>query len=211
MSESAVPHLKPVGTDAPLFQYPIPVGVRLEGHGWFQFHHAWWRTSDFRKYADREVRAVWFDLLSASQDEDPVGTLPVAEADLAWIARVSLEDWKRLMARTYTPLHGWQRCVCSDGKFRLYHPKLLTVTEGAARSRTAAEERRASDRERKRLKELPERIIRAGGTQKMTEDMGYVIRLDQYLLEVLPEGKSRTIASVRAAMEALELGETALR
>lgn len=192
------------GGDAVLFQYPIPVGVRLESHGWFQFHHAWWRTSDFRKDADREVRAVWFDLLAGAQDEDPVGTLPVADRDLAWIARVPLEDWSRLMARDYTPVYGWCRCQCSDGRLRLYHPKLLSVTVAAARSHVDAEERRADERERKRLKALPDKILRAGGTQRMSEDHGYVARLDQFLLEN-SGGKSRTTAVVRAAMEAMDL------
>lgn len=198
----SVPKLKPVATDD-LFHYPIPVGVRLESHGWFQFHHSWWRTSEFRRDADREVRAVWLDLLVGAQDEDPVGTLPVADRDLAWIARLPLDEWLRLMARPVTPLYGWQRCLCSDGSVRLYHPKLLKVTQGAAQSRMDAEERRAADRERKRLKLLPEQILRAGGSRRMSEDPAYLARLDQYLSDHA-EG-SRTVRIVRAAMEALEM------
>lgn len=189
---------------AALFKYPIPVGVRLESHGWFQFHHSWWRTSDFRRDADREVRAVWFDLLSGAQDEDPVGTLPVAPKDLAWIARVSLEDWMRLMERPINPLYGWHSCICSDNRVRLYHPKLLEVTKGAARSSVVAEEKREQDRERKRLKDLPDKIVRAGGSQRMAGDQGYVLRLDQFLIENSDGAGTRTISRVRAAMEALE-------
>lgn len=198
-------HLRPM-TEDQLDRYPIPVGVRLESHGWFQFHHSWWRSSDFRRDADREVRAVWLDLICGSQDEDPVGTLPVADKDLAWIARISLEDWQRLMQRPVTPLYGWKRCVCSDGRIRLYHPKLLTVTQGAAKSATDAEDRRAADRERKRLKELPDRIIRAGGSRRMAENPAYILRLDQWLMDNIGEGKSRTVRVVLSGMEALEIG-----
>lgn len=201
---SLAPNLRPIDIDE-VFTYPIPVGVRLESHSWFQFHHAWWRDSDFRRDADREVRAVFFDLLCGSQDQNPVGTLPTADKDLAWIARVTLEDWQRLMQRPITPLYGWKRCSCSNGQIRLYHPTLLKVTRAAAKSHTDAEERRAADRERKRLKELPEKVIRAGGSRRLSEDPAYILRLDQYLVEHIDEGKSRTVRSVRMAMEAMEL------
>ncbi|MBN8291042.1 hypothetical protein JI664_03600 [Rhodobacter sp. NTK016B] len=191
-----------------LFRYPIPVGVRLESHGWFQFHHAWWRTSEFRRDADREVRAVFLDLLCAAQDEDPVGTLPMADRELAWVARMSLDDWLRLTSRDVTPLHGWKPCTVSDGRMRFYHPKLLQVTEGAARMKVEAETRRADDRERKRLKELPDRILRAGGSQRLAQDLAYICRLDQFLLDTLEPGKSRTAARVREAMEKMELADT---
>lgn len=203
---SLAPLLRPVVSDE-LFHYPIAVGVRLESHGWFQFHHSWWRTSEFRRDADREVRAVWFDLLTAAQDEDPVGTLPCADKDLAWIARVPLDDWVRLMARPVTPLYGWERCVCSDGSIRLYHPKLLTVTRGAARSATDAEERRAADRERKRLKELPDKIVRAGGSRRLADNPAYVLKLDQWLLDHAEDGGSRTVRRVLAGMEAMEIDQ----
>ena len=201
---SAKPHLQPVGTDD-VFRYPIPLGVRLESHGWFQFHHSWWRTSDFRRDADRDVRGVFLDLLCASQDEDPVGTLPVSDSDLAWVARISLDEWVRLMARPITPLYGWSRCIVSDGRVRLYHPKLLTVTKSAAQSKVDAEQRRADDRERKRLKDLPERILRAGGSRRLSEDQSYVVRLDQVLCETLEPGTSRTVLRVKQAMEQLDL------
>lgn len=187
--------------DLPL--YPIALGVRLSSHGWFQFHHAWWRTSDFHRDADREVRAVWFDLLCAAQDEDPVGTLPVEPAALAYIARCTLEDWTRLSARALIPLNGWQRCLISDGSVRLYHPKLLQVTTGAAKSHTDAEARRAADRDRKRLKDLPDQIVRAGGARRLADAPAFVLQLDQWLVENAEQGKNRTVQAVRRGLEAL--------
>lgn len=185
--------------------YPIPVGTRLDGHSWFQFHHAWFRASDFRRKADEAVRAVWLDLIVAAQDEDPVGTLPAEAPALAWLARLPLERWFELAARETSPLYGWDRCRVSDGRVRLYHPKLLQVTESAARAKLEAAARRASDRERKRLAELPAKVLAAGGSQRMAEDAGFIARLDDHLLRTLPEGTTRTTSRVREAMEAISL------
>jgi len=186
--------------------YPIPVGTRLDGHSWFQFHHSWFRSSDFRRQADVESRAVWLDLIVAAQDEDPVGTLPAEPSALAWLVRVPLERWLELSARSYGPLYGWQKCRVSDGRVRLFHPKLLQVTESAARAKLEAAARRANDRERKRLAELPAKVLAAGGTQRMVQDAGFIAQLDDHLQRTLPEGVSRTVARVREGMEALSMG-----
>lgn len=206
---SAPPRLAPgsallIDTGA-LPDYPIPVGVRLDGHSWFQFHHAWFRSSDFRRLADETVRAIWLDLIVAAQDEDPVGTLPVEPSALAWLARVPLERWHEVSQRAVPPLYGWQRCQVSDGRVRLFHPRLLEVTQGAVRGRLESAARRASDRERKRLAELPAKILAAGGTTRMAEDAGFVARLDAELTATLPDGVSRTVQRVRAAMEGLAM------
>lgn len=200
-----IPETLRVVDSAEIDTYPIPVGVRLVSHGWFAFYHTWWRASEFRRDADRDVRAVFIDLLCAAQDEDPVGTLPVEPRALAWAARISLEEWQLLAARPISPLHGWRRCLVSDGRQRLYHPKLLEVTESAARAHIDAVNRRASDRERKRLKDLPDKVVMAGGSQRMAQDSGYIARLDQHLTETLPVGMTRTVARVRAAMEDLAM------
>jgi hypothetical protein len=187
---------------AQLPDYPIPVGTRLDGHSWFQFHHAWFRASDFRRRADEAVRAVWLDLIVAAQDEDPVGTLPAEPQALAWLARLPLERWLDLSGREVSPLYGWERCRVSDGRVRLFHPKLLQVTESAARTKLEAAARRASDRERKRLVELREKVLAAGGSQRMADDAAFISRLDDYLTAALPAGKTRTVSRVREAMEA---------
>lgn len=187
---------------AQLPDYPIPVGTRLDGHSWFQFHHAWFRASDFRRRAEESVRAVWLDLIVAAQDEDPVGTLPAEPQALAWLARLPLERWIDLAAREVSPLYGWERCRVSDGRVRLFHPKLLQVTESAARTKLEAAARRAADRERKRLAELRDKVLAAGGSQRMADDAAFISRLDDYLNGALPAGKTRTVSRVREAMEA---------
>ena len=197
-----IPRPVPMIDAAQLPDYPIPVGTRLDGHSWFQFHHAWFRASDFRRRADEAVRAVWLDLIVAAQDEDPVGTLPAEPQALAWLARLPLERWIDLSGREVSPLYGWERCRVSDGRVRLFHPKLLQVTESAARTKLEAAARRAADRERKRLVELRDKVLAAGGSQRMADDAAFISRLDDHLNATLPAGKTRTVSRVREAMEA---------
>lgn len=199
-------HLKSVlANDLP--DYPIPSAERLDSHSFFQFHHAWWQNSRFKLTADLEVKGAFIELICASQREAPVGTLPVDDVMLAKLAGVSLEHWLQLVARPVSPLYGWSACLCDNGERKLYHKTVLRVALAASRGKAADAERKASDRERKRLDELPGKIIRAGGTERMSKDMGYVLLLDQFLIDTVPEGKSRTIKVVRDAMERIELSK----
>lgn len=203
-------HLTAVPDDGP-FVYPIPAGTRLESHGWFAWWHGWWRNSEFRIRADRDVRAIWFDLLNVAQDEDPVGTLPIQDDMLAFHARVPLEEWRRFMARPLTPLYGWQPCVTTDGARKFYHPRLLEVTLSAVRFRAADATKKAEDRERKRLDALKTQIVRAGGSERMAADEAYRARLDEFLTDTLPAGATRTRKVVLAAMEAIALQDQGAR
>lgn len=196
-------HLRPVGADD-LIAYPIPAAERLESHSFFAFHYRRWRNSRFRLLADLEVRAVFWELVCASQDEGPVGTLPVEDGLLAQLAGVSLDVWVRLSQRTIGPLHGWQRCLCDTGEIKLFHPVVLEVALAALKGRLGHIEKLEADRERKRLSELPARILRAGGSQRMADDAAYVLRLDQWLLETVEPGRHRTPRIVRAAMEQMD-------
>lgn len=203
MSDPKVLALSPAVDVSALPEYPIPLGTRLDGHSWFQFHHTWYHDSEFRRCADEVCRAVWLDMIVAAQFGDPVGTLPVDQGALAWKARMPLERWIELSRRPYGPLYGWRQCRISDGSVRLYHPRLLEVTESAARAKIEAAARRASDRERKRLAELPAKVLAAGGSTRMAEDAGYIARLDAFMQDTMPVGVSRTVGRVREAMEAM--------
>ena len=70
--------------------YPIPSAEKLKSHWFLTFRYRDWLKSVFRNLADREVRAVGFDLFCIAQDENPVGTLPVNEQDSSpssWASR----------------------------------------------------------------------------------------------------------------------------
>lgn len=184
--------------------YPIPSSVRLDSHFFMMFNYRRWMNSDFRSLADHEVRAVALDLFCAAQEQSPVGTLPTDERLLANAVDVPLDRWRQLSAREVPPLHNWRQCLCDNGQVRLYHPVVLEVAQAALGMKSDHEEKLASDRERKRLGQLPNQIIRAGGSRQMSEDDAYVVRLDQYLLDHFGT-KQRRPNVVRQAMEQMEL------
>ena len=194
-----------VSTDDGLFDYPIPLDAKLDSHSYFAFHHRTYQGSDFRDLASNEVRGVALDLICAAQDQRPIGTLPVDEVLLARKTKQTLEQWRALMAQPVTPLYEWKRCRCEDGSVRLYNPQLLPVTVDAIKGRAKALDGMAAERERKRLGDLPAKIMRAGGSERMAQDTAYVVQLDQFLLENFPD-QNRVIRVVRAAMEALDAG-----
>lgn len=185
---------------AGLFVYPIPAAERLESHFFITFHHRRWLNSDFRNLSDRDVRAVGFDLICVAQDQAPVGTLPVDERLLAKLTGESLDDWRRLCQRPVGPLYGWRQCVTDEGEVRLYHPVVLKIAQDALGLRDDHLDKKAADRERKRLKDLPSQIIRAGGSTRMAEDEALVVRLDQVLLDHFG-GRQRRPGVVREALE----------
>lgn len=197
------PHVQ-IAAVEDLFVYPIPAAERLDSHSFFAFHYRRWKNSRFRLLADLDVRAVFWELICASQDEGPVGTLPVEDVLLAQLAGVPLDVWLRLSQRPVGPLYGWRRCLCDTGEIKLYHPVVLEVAQAALKGRLGHIEKLEADRERKRLGELPARILRAGGSQRMADDAAYVLRLDQWLLDHLEPGKNRTPRLVRAEMERMD-------
>lgn len=197
--------LRLAATDDELFQYPIPAEIRLDSHFFMAWHYKRWLDSDFRNLADREVRAVAFDLFCIAQGQAPVGTLPVDDRILANLAGVTLDVWRSLCDRPVGPLYAWERCMCSNGKVRLYHSVTLEVAQGAAGYREEHMEKKAAERERKRLAALPGQMVRAGARKAMAEDEIYVIRLDQFILERFPDVKQRRVDVVRRAMEQMEI------
>jgi len=204
---STPPSLKVIADTNSLFVYPIASNERLDAHSWFTFLRTRWMGSDFRVRADLDVKGAFWELIAAAHGQSPVGTLPVDEDLLADKAYVSLDTWRKLVARPVGPLYGWKPCRCDTGEIRLYHEVVLEVVQDAVKGRRRKMEGAEAERERKRLKELPNRILLAGGSERQAADEAYKSRLDQYLLDNLPEGRNRTPAVVRAAMEAMELGE----
>ncbi len=187
-----------------LFEYPIPSTERLDSHSYFAFKYRRWRKSEFRQLADLEVRAVFIELLCESQDEAPVGTLPLDERLLVKASGETMEVWKRLCDRAIGPLYKWERCRCDNGQIRLYHPVVLETVKEALGFREDYLDRKATERERKRLKALPDQIIRAGGTARMGQDQELLIKFDQYLEDHFP-GRQRRPNVVREALEAMEI------
>lgn len=192
---------------ADLFDYPIPAGERLESHFYMNWHHDWWLNSEFKLLADKEVRAIGFDLFNIAQKQDPVGTLPLDERILARLVGEPLEEWQRLMQRPIPPLYNWHQCRCSNGHVRLYHPVVLKVAQEALGFREDRLAKREADRERKRLTDLPEKMLRAGASTGMTEDATLVLQFDQFLVDHFDHRGQRRPALIRKALDAFSLAQ----
>lgn len=203
------PQLTIVGSDGDLTLYPIPSDIRLESHFFMQWRHREWMRSEFRNLASREVRAVAMDLFCVAYDESPAGTLPVNDELTRKLVDIGAEDWRDLCTRPIGPLHGWTRCRTDRGDLRLAHPMMLEMVREATVSRRDHLEKKASDRERKRIEALPDQMRRAGASRGMAENLDYVVRLDEYLLEHFPPPMQRRPHVVLKAMEAMALAEEA--
>ncbi|MEP4950072.1 MAG: hypothetical protein ABJU46_03750 [Paracoccaceae bacterium] len=187
-----------------VFEYPIQSSERLESHSWIAWHFRRWLKSEFRLLADLEVRAVGFDLFCEAQDEAPVGTLPMDERLLAKLAGVPLEVWKAMCDRPIGPLYGWKTCRCDNGHMRLYHPVVLEVAKEALGMREDHMDKLEAERERKRIKALPEKIVRAGGSTRMAEDAAFILQFDQFLEDEFSDAQRRP-PLIRKALEAWAL------
>ncbi|KFI24133.1 hypothetical protein [Paenirhodobacter enshiensis] len=201
---AALPNLTVVGGESGLPLYPIPTGLKLERHFFMQFRHRDWMKSEFRNLASREVRAVAIDLFCVAYDEDPAGTLPANEELIARLVDVPLDDWRGLCSRSIGPLDGWQKCRTDTGALRLFHPAVLEMVTEASKARRDHIERKAADRERKRLEALPDQMRRAGASSRMAEDTDLIVRLDEYLLEHFPPPTQRRPQIVRQALEEMD-------
>ncbi|MCJ8139371.1 hypothetical protein [Falsirhodobacter halotolerans] len=198
------PAFRLAASDEDLFDYPLSADDRLDSHHFIAFNYREYQGSDFRQLATPDVRGIALDLICEAQDQTPVGTLPTDERILASLVKVSLDVWRDLSARQVGPLSEWVRCRCDDGRIRLYNPSLLKVTLKAVTRRDQALENLASDRERKRLGDLPAKILRAGGTERMAQDQAFVMQVDQFLLDHYPN-KNRTVTVMRTALEHLSM------
>lgn len=183
-----------------LFEYPIQKGERLDTHHFMPWKFDWWLHSELRLRAEKDVRAVAFDLFCIAQKEDPVGTLPTDDLLLARLTGETLEEWQRLMKRPITPLHKWKQCQCSNGEIRLYHETVLKIAKEALGLRDDKLAKLEADRDRKRILALPDLMARAGAPRGMIENDIKIAQFDQFLIDNY-SGKQRRVAFVRQALE----------
>ncbi len=116
-------------------EYPIPVDTRPAVNRAMVWRCEWWLSSEFRLLADKDVRAIAFDLFCIAQHQNPLGTLPTDERILARLVGEPMEEWHRLMGKPVNPLSGWRRCILSNGDRRLYHPVSLEIARAAFRKK----------------------------------------------------------------------------
>lgn len=184
--------------------YPLRCGERL-GANWVPLHFRRVRDSRWRAVVDAEARAYGFDLWCAACDQDPAGTLPLEDPELAMLAGLGRDvaTWERVRDGA---LYGWREVICLDGEDdvrRLAHPIVAEVVVEAFNRIAQRQETAAAGAERKRFSKVSAKMREAGAASGLAEDHAMQVQvlawLDQRRLWI-------TATNVARAMEALTAG-----
>lgn len=183
--------------------YPLELGQRLKGD-WFPLYFDRLLGSRFATTVDRDAAFVGVVLWAEAMRQDPAGTLPDDDVELAHLAGCGrdLADWRDLRARG--ALYRWQRYLCEgevEDRVRLGHPVLAEVArETVERIRQKSEES-ARGAERALMSRLRKKMRAAGAHAGFTEREDIV---DAVLGELRAAGSRWTDQNVRVAMEAVQ-------
>jgi len=111
--------------------WPLRRGETLSSHDWFPFYGHRFLSSRFvRKAVMTDARAdigTAIILWAGAMNEDPAGTLPVDDIELAEMAKFrSIEEWQAVRESV---LHGWVPVLVEDRngetETRLGHPGMI--------------------------------------------------------------------------------------
>lgn len=185
-------------------EYPIPSGERLESHFYIELHFNRWLNSELRLLAEPDVRAYAIDLFCICQNQAPVGSLPINPRIQAKLLGLDLSVWESLLKRECTPLYKWDQYRCDNGDIVLGHPVVIEMAQKAFGSRMQKLADLAAGRERKRLKDLTERVAQIG-TVKMAADPHFMGLVRRWLEENCKG--SWTMARVQSAVEAVSISK----
>ena len=186
--------------------YPLREGDTLASNEWVELHIHRLLTSRFIAYALREDRRADIGtaliLWSECYRQDPAGTLPDDDVELAQLAKfgTDVEAWQRVRAGV---MRGWRACHVETAAGyrtdRLGHPFIAEIAErsvkrkkGRAQSRKAAQLAVTRSRVKKKMKEIAG-LARMAGSDHAVDSI--VTWLDQNHLYVTED-------NVRAAAEA---------
>lgn len=188
--------------------YPIPLGRRLPGD-WFPLKYDALLGSRFAATVDPAAGFVGIMLWAESARQDPAGTLPTDERELAFLARQGrdLKGWRKLVEGG--ALYGWapRLCVGVDDRegeqvVRLAHPRLTEVIEWSLRAMDRRREASERGSQRALLSRLRSVMRQAGAHAGLTEDESFVEALQ---LELRSQGRRWTPANVAQAMEIVQV------
>jgi len=156
--------------------WPLMRGETLSNHDWFEFHGHRFLGSRFLAIALMEGRradvATALILWSEAMRQDPAGTLPECDLELASLARfASVDEWR---ACKDTVMHGWERVSVEDARTgevtaRLGHTVFLQLvvermykrkrTRDGAREAAASSVRKSRIRKKMEEMRIPKHMI----------------------------------------------------
>lgn len=184
--------------------YPLELGQRLKGD-WFPLHFDRLLGSRFVAVVDRDAAFVAVLLWSEAMRQDPAGTLPDDDQELAQLAGCGrdLADWRDLRARG--ALYRWEPYLCqgeSEDRVRLGHPVVAEVARDSVARMNAKAEESARGAERALASRLRRKMREAGAHAGFTEREDVV---DAVLGELRARGVRWTQQNVREAMDAAQV------
>lgn len=147
-----------------------------------KFWHDRWLSSALHLRGSLAVQGAALNLFFYARKQVPVGSLPRDEEMLARLLRISLDEWRGLMAQAITPLHNWVLYSYRDDVV-LGHEVVIEVARDALNRR---EDRKASNEARAvamRRKRLAEDMAKIGCDKKMCADEVLIAKLDDWLVE----------------------------
>lgn len=182
--------------------YPLRAGTRVGALDYFPlFHTRFLGSSMFATSTNEEIGAALALWTYALGTQDPGGTLPLADLDLAHAARCwrDMATWERLRAGV---LRGWARVRIVDEAeetvaVRLSHPVVTEAAVEMSRIVVGAQARRQGNLARQKFGRL-RATMRDLGHEHLARDDDAVRRVQEWLTErSLPQSKP----DVRAAVQ----------
>lgn len=178
--------------------YPIPLGQRLRGD-WFALHFRDLLSSRWRAIVEPEAGFYGVMLWCQAAAQDPAGTLPTDDRELANLAGFGrdLDGWLRVRDGA---LYGWEEVVCTDEVdelVRLGHPRLTEAVLEAVERIEKKRDGLAEGTLRKRLSRLRRAMRKTGLSDRAANDE----RLQEQILDWL-DGRNLTmrVVNVREAL-----------
>lgn len=195
---------QPYGTD--LWVYPLRRGDTLATNEWVEWHLHRFLSSRFLAetiYHDRRDCGLTAIILwSESYRQDPAGTLPDNDVELAQLARYGrdVDAWRAVREHV---LHGWRPCLVETDvgviRDRLGHEVIAEIAAKSARRRDG----RKAGRESARLSTLRSRVkgkLADMHQKRMSEDREAVSQIAAWLDE---SGLYANEENIRAALAAV--------
>lgn len=182
--------------------YDLPIGTRLRGD-WFPLYHRRLMGSRFVATVGEAAAFRAILLWCAAAEQDPAGTLPDDDAELAHLAQMGRDraGWRKLRDGA---LYGWGPVrVFGEGREarRLAHPVVTEVMVEAVRR---MDERRAASvagGQRSRTAELRKQMRKAGAPEAMIADGALV---EQVWADLADRGLRWHVQHVRASVERVQ-------
>lgn len=185
--------------------YPLRVGETLSSNEWVEWQIHRFLTSRFKAYclrdgeAGRAILGTAVILWTESYRQDPAGTLPDDDVELAQIAGYGADvaAWQAVRARV---MHGWRACQCEndgEGETRLGH---AVIAEIAQRSyhRKAGKKRARDEANTNLVRHKVREKLRKNGMARLADSPAVVAAIAQWLIEA---GMNVTENNVREGAE----------